>query len=114
MTVETTIVSVLETAGLTVYPGSIPANGTYPNVVYQRISTAQIRSHAGVEMERPRFQFSCWGKKYSDSLSTAQVVKNALDLNQIDFKLAVQDSELDLKDVETGLYRKVIDMFIWT
>lgn len=114
MTVETVLINVLQQAGLTVYPLSVPADGIYPCVVYQRISTPQIRSHAGVELEYPRMQLSCWGKRFSDVVSTAETVKQVLDLNRVNFKLATKESELDVKDVEPGLYRRILDFFIWT
>jgi hypothetical protein len=113
VTIQETLVSVLTGAGLTVYPLSVPTGGSYPNVVYQTISNRQIRSHAGVEMERPRMQISCWAKTYAACVTTAQAVKNALDLNQADFNLATKENEIDIKEVESGLYRTVLDYFIW-
>jgi hypothetical protein len=113
VTVERDLVTLLQNQGLTVYPGTIPENGTYPNVVYQRISTPQIRTHAGVALEYPRFQLSCWARSYGDSLATALTVKEALDLNQVTFKLATQEGELDLMDEEAELYRRVLDFFLW-
>jgi hypothetical protein len=112
MTVQATLVALLQGEGLTVYPLSVPNNGTYPNVVYQMISNVQIRSHSGVALERPRMQLSCWGKKYADCVSTAQAAKAAMDLNQTDFKLATKENELDARE-EAGLYRIVIDYFVW-
>ena len=114
MSVETELVTLLQDAGLTVYPLSIPEGGAFPCVVYQRISTPQIRSHEAVEMEHPRIQLACWGKTFAQAVVTAETVKTALDLNQIDFKLAVQEGELDLKEPESNLYRRVLDFFIWT
>ena len=110
---EQTLVTVLETTGKPVYSLSIPANGSYPCVVYQRISTLQYRSHSGNELERPRFQVSCWGKTYSETKALSESVKTALDLNQVNFKLATKEEEIDEKEAETGLYRKVLDFFIF-
>jgi hypothetical protein len=114
MTVQITLVDILQGLGYPAYPLEVPNNGIYPNVVYQMISNKQIRSHSGVEMERPRMQISCWGKRYADCVTTAQTVKAALDLNQTDFKLATKENEFDVKEVKSGLYRIILDYFIWT
>ena len=113
MTVQATLVSLLQGAGLTVYPLTVPQNGTYPNVVYQRVSNMQVRTHSGVALERPRVQLSCWAKTYAECVATAQTVKAALDLNQTDFKLATKENELDAQEVETGLYRIILDFYVW-
>ena len=114
MSVETDLVTLLQAQGLTLYPGSIPVNGAYPCVVYQRISTPQVRSHQAVELEYPRFQLSCWAKTYKASIQTAETVKNVLDLNQTNFELATRESEFDLQDEEATLYRRVLEYFLWT
>lgn len=114
--IEETLVNVLQTAGLTVYPGSIPARGSYPCVVYQKISNPLIRTHVGNALEYPRFQLTCWGRgetAASQAITTAETVKTAIDLNQIDFKLATKESELDIDETEQGLYRRILDFFIW-
>jgi hypothetical protein len=61
---EINLKTVLSNTGYPVYALSIPANGDYPCIVYQRISTYPMRSHSGNEMEKARFQVSCWGKTY--------------------------------------------------
>jgi hypothetical protein len=113
MSVQTTLVTLLQDEGLTVYPVAVPTNGKYPNVVYQRISNVQVRSHSGVEMERPRMQLTCWAKKYADCFDVAQAVKEALDLNQTDFKLATKENEMDVREESTGLFRIILEYFIW-
>jgi len=113
-TVQETITSLLTNAGLTVYPLSVPASsGSYPNVVYQMITNQQIRSHVGIEMERPRMQLSCHAKKFSECVATAQTVKTAMDLNRTNFKLATKENEFDARDVESGIYRIVLEYFVW-
>lgn len=110
---EETLVNVLRDTNYPVYPLSIPTNGTYPCIVYQKVSNLNIRSHSGNEMVRPRFQISCWAKSYGEALTVAEAVKTALDLNQINFELAILENELDDKEVETNLYRKMLDFYIW-
>jgi hypothetical protein len=112
-TVQEALVSLLRNEGLTVYPLAVPNNGTYPNVCYQRVSNPQYRTHSGVYMERPRVQLSCWGENYADCVATAQTVTAALDLNQSDFALATKENEMDAVEVETGLYRILLEFFIY-
>lgn len=110
---EATLKSVLKSTGYPVYALSIPTNGTIPCIVYQRISTVQYRSHVRNELERPRFQISCWAKTYDEAKTVSEAVKTALDLNQVNFKLATKENELDDKEVETNLYRKILDFYVW-
>ena len=114
MTIRETVVTVLETAGLTGYPGSVPAKvGTYPCVVYQIISNKKIRTHAGNVGERPRVQLSCYGKTLATCVATAETVKAAMDLNQTNFELATLENEQDAKEVEPGIHRVILEFFIW-
>lgn len=111
--IEETLLTVLQTTGKPVYSLSVPTDGTYPCIVYQRVSTVQYRSHSQNELERPRFQITCWAKKYSDAKTLSESVKTALDLNQVNFDLATKENEFDYKETETGLYSKVLDFFVY-
>jgi hypothetical protein len=113
MTIEEEVIDLLEDNDITVYPGSIPTNGTYPNVVMQKISHPEIRSHQGIELEYPRFQLTCWGKTYQESVELAYLVVSIFNLNQVDFKLATKEGELDVKETEVSLYRRILDFYIW-
>lgn len=110
---ETILKTVLDSTNYPVYALAVPTNGTYPCIVYQRISTFQMRSHSGNELERPRFQISCWANSYAEAKTVSEAVKTALDLNQVNFKLATKENELDDKEIETNLYRKILDFFVW-
>lgn len=103
----------LEDHGLTVYPDFAPERVVYPIVVYQRIDTPEVRYHGGVALEYPRYQFSCWSDDKGETIQTADRVKEALNLNQVQFKLATKEAERDVPDQEAGLYRRVLDFFIW-
>lgn len=110
---EEDIESVLNT--LTVYPLSVPDDdsASYPCVVYQKVSNKQFRTlNQGNTIARYRFKFSCWGKDYESSLATAKTVKEKLDLNNTDFKLATKENEFDTKETEVGLYRTTLEFFI--
>lgn len=110
---ETTLKTVLKSTGYPVYANSVPVTGDYPCIVYKRVSTYEIVSHSGSEMERPRFQISCWAKKYSDALLVADAVKSVLNLNQINFKLATKQNELDDEEKESKLHRRILDFYLW-
>jgi hypothetical protein len=110
---ETTLVTLLRTLGYPVYALSVPTDGTYPCIAFQRVSTLPIRSHQGNEMERPRFQISCWGNTYAVAKTISEAVKTALDLNQTNFELATKENELDDLETETKLYRKILDFYVW-
>lgn len=115
--IEEVLVDFLQDSGLTVYPDSIPAKGSYPCVVYQRISTPLIRTHEGNALQYPRFQLTCWGNGASgkaDALQTADTVKSVLDLNQINFMLVTKEGEFDVNEPEPNLYRRILDFYIWS
>src|SRR5688500_3290515 len=102
MNIDIELPDLLEDAGLTVYPDFAPEKAG-DCVVYQRISTPQIRYHGGVALEYPRYQFSCWSDNKGKTIELAHRVKAALDLNNVHFKLATQESEQDIPDQEAGL-----------
>jgi hypothetical protein len=110
---ESILKTVLDTTNYPVYSLSVPTDGSYPCVVYQRISTLQLRTNEGNALEKCRFQVSCWGSSYAEAKTVSEAVKTALDLNQINFKLATKENEIDDKETETNLYRKVLDFFVW-
>lgn len=99
---------------LTAYPLSVPTDGTFPCVVYQRISTTQGRYMTGNGLEKIRYQLTCYGKTYSSSLSAAKSVKTKFDLNTTNFVLATKENQLEAKEVETGLYSTILEFYIWS
>jgi len=111
--IEDTIVAMLDSAGITNYPLVPPHDAPTPCVVYQKISMMDMRSHEGYVAERGRWQFSCYAYTYPESKDLAETVKALFDLNQIDFELATREGEIDTPDPDTGLFRKILDFFIW-
>lgn len=99
---------------LTAYPLSVPTNGTFPCVVYQRISTNPQRTMSGNGLEKVRFQLKCWGTTYESSLGNAKAVKTKFDLNQTNFVLSTRENEFTTKEIESGLYSTVLEFFIWS
>lgn len=114
MTVETVLIALLEENDITVYPDNVPEKGSLPAVVFQRISTPQIRTHSGVAMSYPRIQLSCWATTREAANTLAESVKALVDLNQENFKLAVKESEFDTNEIEQSLFRRILEFFIWT
>lgn len=110
---ESTLKTLLKTLGYSVYALSVPSNGNYPCIVYQRVSTLQLRSHSGNELEKPRFQVSIWAKSYDEAKTISESVKSLLDLNMTNFKLVTKENELDDSETEAKLYRKILDFYIW-
>jgi len=101
-----------------VYPLSLPEKqGIYPAIVYQRISTSSYaRTHTGDKKQRPRFQFSIYAKSYGSCRTAADALDTLMDgksdgTNGID--LAFNDNRFDIKEVETGLFRVVLEYLIW-
>lgn len=111
--IEEKLVSILQGTGVPIYPLFAPENSAYPCIVYQRISTVPIRSHAGPVMDRPRFQFSIWSRNYEQCVNVAAAIRTVLDLNRVDVKLATRENEFEVVEVEPGLYRKLLDFFVW-
>ncbi|HLE52700.1 MAG TPA: DUF3168 domain-containing protein [Anaerolineales bacterium] len=113
MTIEETVVTVLQGRGAKVYPLRAPEDTPYPFIVYQFISTLPIRAHGESVMDRVRLQVSVWSKSYDQCVTITQNVKAALNFNQTNFKLATRENEFDTTDPEPGLYRKLLEFFIW-
>lgn len=102
-----------------VYPLVAPQDATYPLVVYQRISGIRIHSHSGPSgLASPRFQFSAWGESFSDAKNVAEQVRLALDgyagtMGSLAVGACLIATELDQYEPDTGLYRTILDFFIW-
>jgi hypothetical protein len=115
MSIETTVVTLLQTTGRKVYPMFAPAGAPVddPYIVWQKISSTPIRTHGGNAMKRSRFQFSIWSKNYSDLPSVSDEISAVFDLNQAQFELSTLEGEIDASDPEPGLFRRILDFFIW-
>ena len=114
-TIEEDIYSLLTASpALTAYPLSVPTDGSFPCVVYQRIATVQNRHMTGNGLEKIRYQLTAWGKTYASSLATAKSAKIKFDLNTTNFVLATKENQLEAKEVETGLYSTILEFYIWS
>lgn len=124
MAIEQDLVAYLEAAvaDLTsdrIWPGRRPQNGALPGVVYQRIDTPRTRAHSGPSgLAHPRFQLSCWGRTLAEAVGLAELARFALDGYQGDmgdtYVCGIHvANELDDEDVDTGHWRRIVDVIIW-
>jgi hypothetical protein len=105
--------------GTRVYPIQLPQRPTLPAVTYQRISTLPIhtRDNAHASLERPRFQFDCWGSSYAGARAVAQEMRNALatfpQASNPRVDVALMQNEIDDYEPDIGRWRVILDAFIW-
>jgi hypothetical protein len=113
MTIESVIYGKLAAVGVA-YPLAMPATGaTLPAMVYQFISEINMRHHGGQDMVRRRLQVACWANTYAAAVTLGDSVKSALNLNQSNIELITAESISDFKDPEAGLYRRIVEFFVW-
>lgn len=111
-----TIEEDLKTAltGIALYPDSVPNDVTYPVATYQQISDRQLRTHSGNALRRIRYQVTAFGETKNSTVTLANSIEAALDLNRTNFELATKENEISVKEPESGLYSIAIDFFVWT
>ena len=98
--------------GQRIYPLVAPEGATMPAIVIQRISGGQINSLSGFSgIERPRFQFSCYGSKYVEAKNAARQLRKAVEAST-ELK-AVCENDIDQYDNEADLFRCTVDFYIW-
>ena len=100
-----------------VYPNQLPQRATLPAVVYTRISTLFYQTRDSSSLERPRFQFDCWGGSYGEARTVAQQLRLALRTlpqssnPRIDATLLENDQ--DILEADPGRFRAVVEAYIW-
>lgn len=62
-----------------VYPLIVPQDATRPAIAYQRISGARTYSHDMESSAFVRIQLTCEGTTYSEAVSVASAVRDALE-----------------------------------
>lgn len=112
MTIDTVIYGKLAALG-NAYPGNMPQGASYPGMVYQFISETNYPSHAGAGLTRRRLQVACWGKTNAAANTLAASVKSSLAYNQTGVELITPENLMDFKDPESGLYRRIVEFFVW-
>lgn len=106
--------------GTRISPQPLAQRPTLPAVTFQKISNAfgSDRGDSGkATIERPRYQFDCYGATYSSAHSVAQQLREALaaiaQASNPRVDVAYLQDELDYYEPETGRYRVIVDAFIW-
>lgn len=114
MSAETSIVGVLTNNNIKCFPLVAPHDEPAPFVVYQEMPTNEnIRSHAGDEALRSHWQLTCWNYSYNEARDLANQVYNLFHLNLTDFEFSAVENKFDLPDPESGLFRKILEVYIW-
>lgn len=113
MTIESVIASKLAAVG-TFYPLSMPKHGaTLPGGCYQFISETNLPNHSNAGTVRYRLQVSCWARSYAAAITLKDSVKAALSYNKDQVQLITPQNGGDFEDPEAGLYRKIIEFYVW-
>lgn len=114
MSAESTILNILTSNEIKCFPLVAPHDEPAPFVVYQEIpSNLNIRSHVGDEAIRSRWQLTCWQYSYDEARTLADTVKNLFHLNVTDFEFAAVENKFDLPDPDSGLFRKILEVYLW-
>ena len=82
-------------------------------ITYKLISTVPIRTMSATILEKNRIQLDCWGDTLSKSRALAAKMKTLLDLNKTSFTISYLIDDLAVKDLETTLFRSILDFYIW-
>lgn len=98
-----------------VYPLSLPEKPAFPAIVYQRISTPVVnRTHTGDKTMRSRYQLSVYSKSYATCRTKADAIDTVLDMKAgVVGALTTNENRFDIQEIETGIYRVVLEYFIW-
>lgn len=107
------------------HPDSLPepsgseGNPAMPALVYQMISTQGSYSHDGDSgLDRERVQFTCWATTPTEASQLRDVLRMVLSgysglMGNEKTPGVFLQNQGGNKDPETGLYRKIVDAFIW-
>ncbi len=97
------------------YPVNLIQNPTYPALTYTTIVGDE---HLRFDVGFPRYQFSCWGNKYSEAKAVANEVKRMFQRRNEPIGgssgcriiRGVFENEVDLWDFNTSKYHVEIDI----
>lgn len=105
--------------GTRVYPNIFPQGVTLPAISYQRISSVRLHSHSGAsQLARPRFQLTCLSDSYTEAISVANALREALDgyggvPAGVRVPVALIQNEFDTYAEENDLHTVRQDYYIW-
>jgi hypothetical protein len=112
---ETSIVALLKTkTEKKITIGEKPSNATNC-IVISKISSRQYRSTtAPLGISKDRYQMDVWGSSFVEAKALADIVKLALDCKKLaNFDIVYLENDVWIKDVETGLFRFILEFFVW-
>jgi len=111
---ETTIQTILTNNSIKWFPLVAPHDEPAPFVVYQEVSSnLNLWTLDGAEAPRSRWQIACWAYAYTEAGTLAGTVRGLFNLNTTNFEFAKVENRFDLPDPESGLYRKILEVYIW-
>lgn len=109
-----TLAALISTSGsATVFPYERKNNST-DCVVYSLISSVPFYDQSeNILLTRNRVQLTCWGTSLKLSRTLAETMVELLAINTTNFELSYMIDDKTIKDLETGLYKTYIDLYIW-
>jgi hypothetical protein len=126
MSFEASLFSYLSTnAGITalvvkrVYPGIIPQSGVQPCIVYNKQGRDRQQLFCGVDgLLMTRVEIDSYATTYLQSVTLANAVTAALenfegDMSGTEVPKVFLENEIDLSDIEPGLYRQSQSWAFW-
>lgn len=105
--------------GTRVYPGIIPQSGVQPCIVYNKSSRSRQQLFCGTDgLLLTRLEIDCYADSYIQSVALANAVTSALqdfsgDMNGTTVPRIFLENEIDLSDIEPGLYRQSQTWAMW-
>lgn len=103
-------------------PLTLRQGGSFPALVYARISGPRVHAHSGAVggdgVSYPRLQLTAWAQTYSAAVALGDAVRKVLDgfagtMGSYTVQSCLIQNDLDLRDPETGLYGRLQDYIIW-
>lgn len=105
--------------GTRMYPGVIPQGGLQPCIVYAKTSRTRQQLFCGTDgLLLTRIDIDCYAKRYIESVALANAVTAALqdfsgDMAGLAVPRVFLENEIDLSDIEPGLYRQSMTWALW-
>jgi len=102
-----------------VWPVALEQRPTLPAIVYRRVVVwkEHDRSSRRADLARTRYQFDCWATTFDGSRAVALALKDALatltKASDPAISHALDQSEFDDFDAETGRWRSIVDAHIY-
>lgn len=114
MSAEDTVRALLSDNDIKYFPLVAPHDEPAPFVVYQEIpSSENLRTHAGTSARRSRWQLAAWAYTYDEARQMRDRLESLFDLNLTNFEFASTSHGPDLPDPDSGLYRKILELYLW-